>query len=607
MSRQPTDSDQPVSAVRQGVDLADTGTPATLAQLLDASKRWAQHATRLGWIDEAARDSVAELPAAMSADLFDPEEQTPLVVALFGGTGVGKSSLLNALVGKEIAKVGVIRPTSLEATAYVHADIHFNTPARFLRAAHNDDRRRHLVWVDMPDIDSTAVANRELVLDFLPYVDLLVYVVSPERYRDEAPWALLREHVQTTAWVFVMNQMDRGTTAQFDDLRTVLGEAGFTDPILLRTSALSGATAVDEGNEIDALRERIDELSEARLRHVIQDQARSARREQLAARLIEITRTWPTDTEIVWRAWEQGRARLQRELESDLVARLAPVAARMVDGQPVAEGELWDQWSSERFTDALSQTALEAAAHTWPVAVLEPLRTLSVSDLATQAEEVLRRSVRQSLAQPGSAIQRAVHAGLEKLIYLLPLAALGWVGWHVLSGFYQGTQGGGRGIEGGGGFVGEGFAVNAVLLVILAAVAPYLGARLAKPSPKRAALRGIQVGLQELIGLLDNQANSAIDQLEHGLTELRQESAAIVQQLGVSDTRVAVAGAPSEGTTLSADGDVRADPRRDPGRSSGAAAEAAGRLADSNAHELAVRLRSKKTTPSLSQPSKQND
>ena len=502
---------------------------SSLSALLGESLSWAQRAVTHGWVDAAQLSRMTALSSGLSADLFDATDQSPLVVALFGGTGVGKSSLLNALAGKEIAKVGVIRPTSLEATVYVHDAVHFNAPQRFQRAAHTDEARRHLVWVDMPDIDSTATANRELVLEFLPYVDLLVYVVSPERYRDEAPWALLREHVATTAWVFVMNQVDRGTQVQFDDLHTVLGDAGFADPVVLRTSAVPTADGVvaEVPNELDKLRAYIDELSETRLRHVLQDQARQARFDQLTGTIAELTHDWPADASLVQQAWDRGRARLREELTHDLVARLAPVAARMVDAGPVAEGELWDQWSHERFTDAVTQTALDAAAAGWPVAALEPLHTLGVTELAEQADGVIRRCVRHSLARPGSALQRGMHASFEKLTYLLPLAALGWVGWHVLDGFYRGTQGS-------GGFVGEGFAVNASLLVILAGLVPYLLARFTKPSPKRAALRGVEAGLAELLELLDVEATRVIAGLAQELTGLREECAGIMRHAAAS-------------------------------------------------------------------------
>ena len=47
-----------------------------------------------------------------------------LVVAFAGGTGSGKSSLVNALVTDEIAPAGLVRPTTNEALAAIPRRIH---------------------------------------------------------------------------------------------------------------------------------------------------------------------------------------------------------------------------------------------------------------------------------------------------------------------------------------------------------------------------------------------------------------------------------------------------------------------------------------------------
>jgi Uma2 family endonuclease len=43
-----------------------------------------------------------------------------------------------------------------------------------------------------------------------PHIDVLVYVVSPERYRDNKAWQLLLAEGGKHAWIFVLNQSDRG-------------------------------------------------------------------------------------------------------------------------------------------------------------------------------------------------------------------------------------------------------------------------------------------------------------------------------------------------------------------------------------------------------------
>lgn len=46
--------------------------------------------------------------------------EAPLVVATFGGTGVGKSSLVNALVGEEVTAAGRQRPTTTQPVVLAH-------------------------------------------------------------------------------------------------------------------------------------------------------------------------------------------------------------------------------------------------------------------------------------------------------------------------------------------------------------------------------------------------------------------------------------------------------------------------------------------------------
>ena len=81
-----------------------------------------------------------DLAIGRAADIVEPELLTPparmaagirtrlgflgrsVVVALVGGTGSGKSSLLNALAGEEVAPTGVVRPTTERPLAWIPAN-----------------------------------------------------------------------------------------------------------------------------------------------------------------------------------------------------------------------------------------------------------------------------------------------------------------------------------------------------------------------------------------------------------------------------------------------------------------------------------------------------
>jgi predicted GTPase len=90
----------------------------------------------------------------------------------------------------------------------------------------------------MPDFDSTEKSNQQLVLEWLPHIDVLVYVVSPERYRDNKAWQLLLAEGGKHAWIFVLNQSDRGEVEQYQDFINQLHKAGFNNPIVYQLAPI---------------------------------------------------------------------------------------------------------------------------------------------------------------------------------------------------------------------------------------------------------------------------------------------------------------------------------------------------------------------------------
>ena len=134
-----------------------------------------------------------------------------------------------------------------------------------------------------PDIDSAHEANRKLALAWLPHVDLLVYVVSPERYRDDVGWRVLRERGHRHGWMFVMNRWDEGDLSQRADFERMLREAGFEDPVLVTTSC------VDTGTPLPAP-DRYAELEEAIRSLLAEHGVRELERIGQRARLLDLRR-----------------------------------------------------------------------------------------------------------------------------------------------------------------------------------------------------------------------------------------------------------------------------------------------------------------------------
>ncbi|WP_196717557.1 GTPase [Actinomyces trachealis] len=208
------------------------------------------------------------------------------VGALLGATGSGKSSLLNALLGQEVARAAVTRPTTTKPLAAVPAATapQADEVAALLDWLGVDERAEvttapgaaalgaGTVLLDLPDIDSDAREHRVIAERVAQLVDVLVWVLDPEKYADALVHrdflSQLREHVRVT--VVVLNQVDRlalgDREAVLADLGRLLESEGLGTSPLLTVSARTG-----EG--LEALRAQIAQVAQARI----------ARDERLAA------------------------------------------------------------------------------------------------------------------------------------------------------------------------------------------------------------------------------------------------------------------------------------------------------------------------------------
>ena len=237
------------------------------------------------------------------------------VVALVGGTGVGKSSLVNALAGREISVASVRRPTTSRPVAWLSAGRRdeLEPLLGWLGVEHDDVRTTDastlgdVAILDLPDLDSTAIEHRRRVEAVLPRVDAVVWVTDPEKYAD----AVLHDDFLAT-WiprldrqVVVLNKVDRLGARETEqvrrDLERELGELagrGRTGratraPAVIAASAVGAAAAPgevspssngsrpDAGAGTDALRDWLTAhiaakaVIRARLTAAIRDAARS--------------------------------------------------------------------------------------------------------------------------------------------------------------------------------------------------------------------------------------------------------------------------------------------------------------------------------------------
>lgn len=142
--------------------------------------------------------------------------ESPLVVATFGGTGVGKSSLVNALVGEEVTAVGRQRPTTTQPIVIAHLQTDlaaFDLPLDELRVVRKDTPLlRDVVLIDCPDPDTseteTAESNLARLHRLLPFCDVLLYVSTQQKYRSACVSDELLEAAKGCRIVFVQTHAD---------------------------------------------------------------------------------------------------------------------------------------------------------------------------------------------------------------------------------------------------------------------------------------------------------------------------------------------------------------------------------------------------------------
>ncbi|MDN4643445.1 GTPase [Arthrobacter sp. PsM3] len=178
------------------------------------------------------------------------------VVGFFGATGSGKSSLFNAVSGADIATAAVRRPTTSEPLAGIWGAEGSGELLDWLEV-----RNRHhatavpgfaddgtgLILLDLPDFDSTRAANREIVERMVGLVDVLVWVLDPQKYADAAVHndflAPLASHGAVT--LVVLNQIDRLPAQEvrpvLESLGGILARDGLGKVQVIGASALVGS------------------------------------------------------------------------------------------------------------------------------------------------------------------------------------------------------------------------------------------------------------------------------------------------------------------------------------------------------------------------------
>ena len=150
------------------------------------------------------------------------ESGSPILVALVGSTGAGKSTLVNSLVGMQISNTGVRRPTTNSPVLASHPsetdwfaeNVFLPTLPRvrqeglarsgrdgLLVLASSEGMPKGVALLDTPDIDSVVQAHRDFAHQFLDASDLWLFMTtSTLRRRRRLGAAAVREGPGVPRW-----------------------------------------------------------------------------------------------------------------------------------------------------------------------------------------------------------------------------------------------------------------------------------------------------------------------------------------------------------------------------------------------------------------------
>ncbi|MDR0481880.1 MAG: 50S ribosome-binding GTPase [Cellulomonadaceae bacterium] len=335
------------------------------------------------------------------------------VVALAGSTGSGKSSLMNALTGQDIAAPGITRPTTSHALAAVWGDgadpllDWLDVPQRRLveaggrvvtQGSGQPGTQRgsqpipaqipqDLVLLDLPDHDSVMEDNRLRAERLVERADLLVFVVDPQKYADAAIHELFLRPLagRSDVVVVALNQVDRlpaqDATAMRDDLARLVAEDGLRGAKVLAVSAKTG-------QGIDALRNL---LTEAAKRRYAATARLTADEKEMASRIVDAV-------------GPEFTAKSQNKAKQPLVMALEDAT-----GVPIV-------------VDAVKKSAVKdaRAATGWPVTRWlgkfrpDPLRRIGLKDVSLPDGRT--DLVRSSLPAANPALQAAASSAVRHYV-----------------------------------------------------------------------------------------------------------------------------------------------------------------------------------------------
>lgn len=234
---------------------------------------------------DARRDTLQQASDFVLRRLRYPD--APLLVVVGGPSGAGKSTIVNAVVGEEVTRSGVFRPTTRSPVLVHHPsdalwfsskdsvvgrlagiDDESGVPTR-MSAVATSGIPRGIALLDSPDFDSVDEDNRRIAIRLLAAADLWMYVTTPARDADSVPWTQLTEASRRGKPVcVVLNRLSpEDTEIVSRDLAAMMRGSEVVDDGLMTVSTVQlGARDSLPEEAAHAVRAFLDELAANDLR-----------------------------------------------------------------------------------------------------------------------------------------------------------------------------------------------------------------------------------------------------------------------------------------------------------------------------------------------------
>lgn len=323
----------------------------------------------------------------------------PLLVAVAGPTGSGKSTIVNSLAETTISRPGALRPTTREPVVWCHE--RYTDRYRTIGSVHcrvvgeEHPLLEDLTVVDTPDIDSYVADHRKVTAEILRHADAVVFLTSAQRYADAVPWEVLEEvDRRGSVLLYVLNRLNRRASGAVSDYRSLLRRRGLEpeDIHTIQEQRVRGDSEALPPRAVSNLGDHLRALAADRSAVLAGVTARAA------AYAVSQAEQVATDVE----EQDDERKRLEQVVDSTYAGAMEELTAEL-DRGALIRTEVVDRWSERVGTGEVARWVRGSAS--WlrgvadritgqPAAVVDQIEYEARRELSMAVESRLDRAAR---------------------------------------------------------------------------------------------------------------------------------------------------------------------------------------------------------------------